>query len=251
MSGDSTARLVDDATPAQLELRESQKRYEQLVASIDGIVWEADAATLRFSFVSQQAERLLGYPLKRWLEPDFWRDHIHPDDREWAVRYCIHATRAQRGHDFEYRMLAADDRVVWLRDIVTVVVENGETSKLRGIMVDVSERKKKEEALRAMEQRLRGIVENLSDVVYSCDLSGRFTYISPAIERVSRYTPEECIGRDLRTFIHPEDLPAVESSFAGTLAGHPASLEYRVIDKNGEIYWAQGSSRPLIENGEV
>ncbi|MBI5504702.1 MAG: PAS domain S-box protein, partial [Deltaproteobacteria bacterium] len=47
------------------------------------------------------------------------------------------------------------------------------------------------------------------------------------------------------------DLPAVESSFAGTLAGHPASLEYRVIDKNGEIYWAQGSSRPLIENGEV
>ena len=76
--------------------------------TIDGIVWEADARTVAFTFVSQQAERLLGYPVERWLtEPTFWQDHMHPDDRRWAVPFCAVATAEKRPHEFEYRMLAA------------------------------------------------------------------------------------------------------------------------------------------------
>ncbi|MEI4861468.1 PAS domain-containing protein, partial [Klebsiella pneumoniae] len=86
-------------------------------------VWEADADTFEFSFVSEQAERILGYPTERWVrEPTFWSDHLHPDDRDWAVRVCQEATAQKCGHDFEYRMIAADGRIVWLRDMVTVVV---------------------------------------------------------------------------------------------------------------------------------
>ena len=121
------------------------QQYAQLLASLDGIVWEADAATFQMTFVSESAERLLGYPARRWLEPNFWADHIHPDDRTWATEFCQRATREQRLHDFEYRMVAADGRVIWLRDIVTVVVEGGEPSKLRGIMVDITEKKRAEE----------------------------------------------------------------------------------------------------------
>src|SRR5690242_13013366 len=102
-----------------------QQRYEQLVSSIDGIVWELDVQTFLFTFVSQQAERLLGYPLNQWREPNFWVDHLHPDDRDWALSFCLDATRDQRNHDFEYRMIAADGRTVWLRDIVSVVSEEG------------------------------------------------------------------------------------------------------------------------------
>ena len=59
--------------------------HEDLVQSIDGIVWEADARTLRFTFVSAQAERLLGFPVADWSEPDFWVKHLHPDARTWAA----------------------------------------------------------------------------------------------------------------------------------------------------------------------
>src|SRR5271157_4585021 len=120
---------------------DAQQQYEQLVASIDGIVWELDAQTFRFTFVSQQAERLLGYPVAQWFTPDFWVNHLHQDDRAWALEFCLRATREKRGHDFEYRMIAADGGTIWLRDIVSVVVEGDDVTKLRGIMVDITERK--------------------------------------------------------------------------------------------------------------
>jgi PAS domain S-box-containing protein len=122
--------------------------YAALVNSLGGIVWEADGRTFRFSFVSPQAERILGYPARRWLdEPDFWRAHTHPDDVGWCSAYCFDATSHGRDHEFEYRMIAADGRVVWLRDVVTVVRGNDGSLRLRGIMLDVSERKRLEEEL--------------------------------------------------------------------------------------------------------
>jgi PAS domain S-box-containing protein len=125
----------------------AQQRFRDLVNSVEGIVWEADAETFVFSFVSEQARRILGYPLEQWLrEPTFWKDHLHPEDRDWAVRFWQEATAAKRGHEFEYRMIAADGRVVWLHDLVTVVVEGGRATHLRGVMVDVTERRAKEAA---------------------------------------------------------------------------------------------------------
>jgi PAS domain S-box-containing protein len=147
-------RDISERKRAEEAVRQAHWNYMTLVNSIDGIVWEADAQTFAFSFVSPQAERMLGYPLARWTsEPTFWKDHIHPDDREWATNFCINATRAKRPHDFEYRMVAADGRIVWLHDVVTVVVEHDQPVRLRGLMLDISERKQGE-ALLAGEKRL-------------------------------------------------------------------------------------------------
>jgi PAS domain S-box-containing protein len=126
----------------------AQHRFRVLVNTLDGIVWEADAETFAFSFVSDQAEHILGYPVERWLEPTFWRDHLHPEDRDWVVEYCVTATSENRSHDFEYRMIAADGRVVWLRDLVAVVVQGDRARRLRGVMVDITKRKQSEEVLR-------------------------------------------------------------------------------------------------------
>jgi len=132
----------------------AQQRFRDLVNSVDGIVWEADAETFVFSFVSDQAERILGYPTERWLnEPAFWKEHLHPDDRDWAIDFCLRATAEKRNHDFEYRMITADGRALWMRDLVTVVVENGRATRLNGVMVDVTRRKRAEDLL-AGEKRL-------------------------------------------------------------------------------------------------
>jgi PAS domain S-box-containing protein len=126
----------------------AQQRFRDMVNTLDGIVWEADAETFAFSFVSDQAERILGYPVERWSEPTFWRDHLHPEDRDRAVAFRAKATSENRNHDFEYRMNAADGRTVWLRDIVVVVAAGDRATRLRGVMVDITNWKLGEEALR-------------------------------------------------------------------------------------------------------
>src|SRR5262245_1212530 len=128
----------------------AQQRFSDLVNSVEGIVWEADTNTGRFSFVSDQAERILGYPVDRWLsEPAFWIDHLHPDDREWAARTRTDSIRGKRALDVEYRMIAADGRALWLRDLVTLTADD---AQLRGVMVDVTERTSAEHRLVAQHQ---------------------------------------------------------------------------------------------------
>jgi PAS domain S-box-containing protein len=136
---------ISERKEIEKALRNSQQNYASLVNTIEGIVWEADALTFQFSFVSQQAERLLGYPMKRWLtDQTFWKDHIYPDDQSWAIAYCEKAVKEKRAHEFEYRMIDKEGGIIWLRDIVTVVVENDQPVKLRGIMVDITEHKRTE-----------------------------------------------------------------------------------------------------------
>lgn len=141
-------RDMTDHRRVEAALEQSKQDYEALVQSIEGIVWEADARTSQFVFVSRQAERLLGYPVECWLtDRSFWRDHLHPEDRKWATAYSAKATEEKRNHDLEYRMVAADGKTVWFRDLVHVVVENDRPLKLRGILVDITKQKIGEERL--------------------------------------------------------------------------------------------------------
>lgn len=156
------------AENARLKAERPENQYEILVQSINGIVWEMDAARLVFTLVSPQAERILGYPLANWFEPDFWQNHLHPADRDWAMAFCREAVQACRNHQFEYRMIAADGRTVWLQALVTIAVEDDLPVKLRGVMIDVTDRVKAEEALREMEARHSAMSKVSSDFGFSC-----------------------------------------------------------------------------------
>lgn len=176
----------------------AQHRFHDLVNSLEGIVWEADAVTFRFLFVSKQAERILGYPVERWLsEATFWKDHIDPEDREWAVNLCVTATAEKRDHDFEYRMIAADGQIVWLRDLVSVVVEGDRPTRLRGVMVDVTKRKRTEKALRVQASLL-----NLThDTVFVRDMNDLITYWNRGAEELYGWQREEAIGQVSHQFM--------------------------------------------------
>jgi PAS domain S-box-containing protein len=143
------------AKPSKVALRDDTQQYAQLMTNIDSIVWEMDARTYQFSFVSRQAEPLLGYPVSQWLTPGFWVDHLHPDDRDCVLKNCLRVTHDQRSLDLEYRMTAADGRTVWLRNSVTAIVQADEVTQLRGVMVDITDHKRPEQTLRASEARFR------------------------------------------------------------------------------------------------
>ena len=191
-------QLLAREQAARVEAEAAQHRFGDLVNSIDGIVWEADAVTFKFLFVSKQAERILGHPIERWLsEATFWKDHIDPVDREWAVNFCATATAEKRDHDFEYRMIAADDQIVWLRDLVTVVVEGDRATRLRGVMVDITKRKRAEEALRVQASLL-----NLThDTVFARDMNDLITYWNRGAEELYGWKKEEAIGQVSHQFM--------------------------------------------------
>ncbi len=149
----------------ELEIIRTHQKIDTLINTVDGIVWEADAKTFQFSFISKKAEEILGYPAEDWInDHQFWASHIHPDDRNWAIDYCVTCTREKKQHDFEYRMIAKDGREIWLRDIVSVIVENDQPVLLRGIMIDITEKKKSEKILEERTEQLRELSSHLQNV---------------------------------------------------------------------------------------
>ena len=170
----------------------AQQRFRDLVDSVEGIVWEADASNFQFLFVSQQAERTLGYPAERWSsEATFWKDHLHEDDREWAVNFRVKATREKRYHDFEYRMLAADGKVVWIRDLVTVVLDADRVTRLRGVMLDVTKRKFAEAALRER----ASLLDLTHDTIFVRDMQDAITYWNRGAEELYGWKAEQALGK--------------------------------------------------------
>ncbi|MCX2450227.1 PAS domain S-box protein [Pedobacter sp. PLR] len=143
--------IVEDVTEkieAERIAVEYRQRIESLINTIDGIVWEANPFTFEFAFVSEKSKDILGYTSEEWLgSPTFWVDHIHPEDREYRLHYCYSFADKLEQHDFEYRMIAKDGNIVWLRDIVNVVISEGKVVMLRGIMIDISRNKQAEKDL--------------------------------------------------------------------------------------------------------
>ena len=187
-------------------MRENSTLYSKLVNSLDGIVWEADGETFQFTFVSPQAEKILGYPIRQWLEPNFWRNHTHPDDTDWCSAFCLDSTSRREDHEFEYRMIAADGNVVWLHDIVSVKVEPNGVPLLRGIMLDITKRKKAEEELRKQSEILQRIFDNVPAMVCFRDAEGKLQLVNKEWENTFGWTLEEiksCNG-DILAEIYPD-----------------------------------------------
>ncbi|MBX3271209.1 MAG: response regulator [Sandaracinaceae bacterium] len=142
---DESLTIVRDVSA----LKHEERRFATLVAAVDAIVWEGrvEGDLVEFHFVSDRADAILGFPAARWYEPGFWRSRIHDEDRDAVCAECAEAVARGEDHRLEYRMIAADGRVVWLRDIVRVF----SGGVCRGLMIDVTERK----ALDAERRRIR------------------------------------------------------------------------------------------------
>jgi PAS domain S-box-containing protein len=130
------------------------ERFHELVESIDAIFWEADPATFAFTFLSRRAATVLGWASDGRAAPRAWGDHVHPADRAPALA-ALREVLATPGDDvsFEYRAIGDEGEPLWLRDIVHVGSDARGDRLLRGLIVDITERKRAEQALKRSERK--------------------------------------------------------------------------------------------------
>ncbi|MBB4636680.1 PAS domain S-box protein [Longimicrobium terrae] len=234
---------------AVMAQHDAERRYQLLLESVGAIVWQGDPRTLAFTFVSREAEHLLGYPVARWTtEPTFWVDRIHPEDRDWALALCEDASRRGVAHTFEYRMIAADGRIVWLRDIVRVV-ESAGRRELAGVMVDVTEVKQAEVTLRLRDRAIAAITEGVL-ITDPHQPDDPIVYVNPAFEELTGYPASEALGRNCRFLQGPDTDPAAVDVLRAAIAEERSAtvdlLNYR---RDGTPFWNRLSISPVREPG--
>jgi len=178
-------RMLRHIETQEAALRRSRERLTVLVDAIDGIVWECRPESLEFTFVSRQTERILGHAPEQWLaDPGFWASRLHPDDAGRAQRQRRDAIAQGEVYGCEYRMLAADGRVVWIRERGSVLREDGRAVVVRGLLLDISgekaaalelERLHREVARTAraagMAEVATGVLHNVGNVLNSVGVS--------------------------------------------------------------------------------
>lgn len=201
----SFREMIAAVDEREKSLNENRARYRDLVNSIDGIVWELELNNFRFTFVSDQVESILGYTAQEWLEEeDFWLKHVHEEDREWVLSFCALETEARRDHDFEYRMIDRDGRSVWLKDFVTVILEDDKPVRLRGVMFDITKRKEAELDFHETSIRMQLLIDRMPLGCIMWGVDEKVELWNPEAERVFGFSSAEVIGLHPRDFLFPD-----------------------------------------------
>jgi PAS domain S-box-containing protein len=241
---------IADRKPKESAFRNIETSFSDLVNSLNAIVWRADVRTFRTTFVSRQAEKMLGYPIHCWLDtPTFWVDHIYPEDTERVLAFSAQAVAEKRNHNFEYRMIASDGSIIWLRNIVTVIVVNNEPAELLGVSVDVTDFKRMEESLRDSEERLRMATQTGKMFAYEWDAATDQVVRSEGVNHIlGEDEGKHTTGQHLLTMIPPEDREKLFAAVAQLCPEKPfLRIRYRMVRADGTLIWVDRNSRAYFD----
>lgn len=260
-------------TPRLLPAGGELRRVLGMLGDAETIVWEGDPETRRFTSVSDTSRSILGFSPRELIEdPDPWLGRVHPDDHDRVVEAWDRARGGGR-LDVEYRFASRDAEEVWLWHVGQLVPPaGGPRAKLRGLIVDVTERRRLErervEAARdasegrtreaasrwvEAEERFRALEEQVPAITYLDAIDGpqKTLSISEQTTMILGYSPEEWYADpDLwKKIVHPDDAERLDA--AERSGGFAGGIEYRVISKDGRTVWLHDRSRQITDGDGV
>ena len=234
------------------ELRNSEQHYRGLVESLNAVAWQMDPSEFRYTYVAPQVERLLGYPAEDWLQPGFIERALHPDDARRTLDYCRSETQAGRDHSMDYRMLAADGHEVWVRDIVTLSPQ-ADAQMLRGLLIDITETKRTEQALALSEDKFAKAFHASPDGLLITRLSdGQLLNVNEGFSRITGYSLNEASDSStlqLGIWANPDD----RIQMFDQVQQHGSVRDFRALirTRDGSLRTCEMSAQPIPIAGDT
>jgi PAS domain S-box-containing protein len=246
------ARDISERKRTEEALRASGQKYRNLVETAHDVIWSVDMAG-RCTFVNQAVRELLGYEPEAILGRPFL-DFMSATHSEKSLDLFAR-TQAGEGH-FGYEIeLRRKDGVPVIVNSNTIVLrdEHGNAAGATGTLLDITDRKRMEDALRRSEEQFRSIIENTSDLLILVSIDGTIRYASPSHQRVLAYHPDELIGRNFIAFVHPDDAPTVVAALQKHAAdpGALGPLQVRVRHHEGSWRHIEVVANPVANDPTV
>ena len=233
-----------------LQHSEEQRRLAQDAAISGSWTWDIQTNNTTWS---DELWQLYGLDPNE-CSPSFeaWRQTLHPDDRERVVRQVTEVACKGGDLNVEWRVQHNDGSEHWLMSRGRLVCNaEGMPLEMLGIVIDITDRKQIEYALRKSEKKFRSITEQMADMVFVTNNIGQLTYVSPAVEKIFGYTSQEVIGCPISDFIVKDERPRLMGIFNDALL-QPSTLqvyEFRYIKKNGSIFDGEAHVHSYYEDG--
>lgn len=183
-----TARDVHEQREAHAQLQKMDAELRRVLASVSDCLYSAEIdgrGTWAYRYISPVVERIAGQPAEHFMPGvNRWYGALTSEDQPRWQKFFLRL-RGGQSSDEEYRIAWPDGTVRWVRDSVMVSrSQDGKSLKLDGVITDVTERKRAEEALRANEERQARIFETIADGIMIIDRNGSITQVNAATERI-------------------------------------------------------------------
>jgi PAS domain S-box-containing protein len=237
-------------------------RYRTLLEQVPAIVYTemeetSSAGGTRVTFMSARSEDILGYAPQEFIDDQtLWDRIIHEDDAERVEAENANADVTGAPFDVEYRMVARDGTVRWMRD-VSRLVEGVEGRFWHGVLIDITGQQRAMQEARDAELRYQSLVETLPAVVFidAMDDSATNIYTSPQTFDLLGYTVEDWVADpDLWwTLVHPDDVEriTVAQERHALLKDHVFDEEYRMIRRDGRVIWVRDIASTVFDQDGI
>jgi len=237
-------------------LHYSEAKYRTLVEQIPAITYTISlAAGVDFLYVSPQVETLLGFSPEAWrTDAENWERQIHTDDRERVVAEITSSLETGAPFSTEYRLLAKSGRVVWLRDEARVVSDpEGQFQFLQGLALDITEKKRAEDALRQTTQTLQTLIQASPLAIITLDLDFKVSLWNPGAERMFGWKESEVLGGYLPAVVSENQRIEEEVRLKQEMGEKAQSaLELKRVRKDGSIIDVHLWTASLLDaNGKI
>jgi len=253
----TSSLALDGATAASVD--SSARVLETLLGNLDGMVYRCrDDADWTMEFVSQGCVRVTGYAPSDLLLNNrvSYEEITHPDDRERVRAEVRAAIEERRRFDIEYRIRHASGEIRWVWEHgIGIRDADDRLVAIEGLIEDVTERKRAEEALREAERRYRSLFDNAIEGIFRTTPSGRYIDANPALARIYGYdSPEELIAslQDIGRQLYVEPERRAQFMQMVKARGSVSNFESRVYRKNGDVIWISENARAVLDDhGQV
>jgi PAS domain S-box-containing protein len=220
---------------------ESLEELRDVIATLQDAVWSADIDTngrFCYRYWSPVIEKITGYPVERCLRSlEGWLELVHPDDVDRMKASLKRALDAPCEFLEEYRVIAADGRVRWIRDKMNAHALPTGGTRLHGVISDITDQKRVETALRESESKYRELYQNTPAMLHSIDTQGRLLSVSQFWLNTLGYTWEEVAGRKSTEFMTAESQKYAQEVILPDYfkTGSCRDVAYQMVTKQGAI----------------